>query len=319
MLQTETTGRARFTKEERRRILRENQVVCANCGRPLTERDMTIEHVIPVSRGGTNADENLCCLCQACNREKRDLFYLPQGYYLAIRETARYRKIEAHVREWYQSLPEGQKCDLVRYPLISIAQMFYLTVNGDGQAGSFKGHRKKAVQNYLGARLEWRLAGDAYRSRAEALAGLTAKEMRAHICGGMTDPKEPPRAGIYVLHKISTGKLMAVAAVRYFEERKFLKIWVPWTDMSRYGMAQSTRILAWMALVSICYYGEKPVYQYSVESPMKACLDAFLDDAPKDPFLGSGAAYGCKEDLSSHIVVVDRSPRGITYSKSGKK
>jgi len=32
----------------------------------------TIDHIIPVSRGGDNSPENLCAACQACNRSKNN-------------------------------------------------------------------------------------------------------------------------------------------------------------------------------------------------------------------------------------------------------
>lgn len=41
--------------------------ICHNCG---TEKDITIDHVIAVVRGGTDDPENLRPLCRSCNSRK---------------------------------------------------------------------------------------------------------------------------------------------------------------------------------------------------------------------------------------------------------
>lgn len=40
---------------------------CRACG---SERELTIDHIVPVSRGGTNVEENLQTLCRPCNSRK---------------------------------------------------------------------------------------------------------------------------------------------------------------------------------------------------------------------------------------------------------
>jgi 5-methylcytosine-specific restriction endonuclease McrA len=41
--------------------------VCASCG---TSDDIAIDHIIPLSRGGSNTKENIRPLCRACNVSK---------------------------------------------------------------------------------------------------------------------------------------------------------------------------------------------------------------------------------------------------------
>lgn len=43
--------------------------ICAYCG---STRDLTIDHMIPRSRGGEHTFKNLCCCCRKCNEEKGD-------------------------------------------------------------------------------------------------------------------------------------------------------------------------------------------------------------------------------------------------------
>ena len=42
---------------------------CERCG---STTDLTKDHVVPLSRGGTNHPSNLRTLCRACNSRKRD-------------------------------------------------------------------------------------------------------------------------------------------------------------------------------------------------------------------------------------------------------
>lgn len=42
---------------------------CVNCG---STEDLEYDHIIPVSRGGSNTERNLQILCVECNRKKRD-------------------------------------------------------------------------------------------------------------------------------------------------------------------------------------------------------------------------------------------------------
>jgi len=40
---------------------------CAYCG---SFKDLTIDHILPISRGGQHTFSNLCCCCRKCNEEK---------------------------------------------------------------------------------------------------------------------------------------------------------------------------------------------------------------------------------------------------------
>lgn len=45
---------------------------CHYCGISTTRRTQSIDHIIPLSRGGTNDRENLCHSCKTCNIGKAD-------------------------------------------------------------------------------------------------------------------------------------------------------------------------------------------------------------------------------------------------------
>jgi 5-methylcytosine-specific restriction endonuclease McrA len=44
---------------------------CVWCGAEPWRRDLTMEHVLPRSRGGTTVDENLVVACRRCNKARR--------------------------------------------------------------------------------------------------------------------------------------------------------------------------------------------------------------------------------------------------------
>lgn len=44
---------------------------CVRCGRKFRKGDIDIDHIIPQSKGGSNSEWNLQCMCKHCNRSKQ--------------------------------------------------------------------------------------------------------------------------------------------------------------------------------------------------------------------------------------------------------
>jgi len=59
------TGTRQVRKEDRKEVLAIGR--CLVCG---TDRKLTVDHVWPLSKGGSNHRRNLQCLCQSCNSRK---------------------------------------------------------------------------------------------------------------------------------------------------------------------------------------------------------------------------------------------------------
>ena len=59
-----------FTVEEFRQKCEEYDYKCAYCG--IEDADLTIDHVIPLSRGGTDYISNIVPACLSCNSRKKD-------------------------------------------------------------------------------------------------------------------------------------------------------------------------------------------------------------------------------------------------------
>jgi 5-methylcytosine-specific restriction endonuclease McrA len=63
-------------KKDRKRKLRaklmRKQKNCFYCNRVLTKENRTIDHLVPVAEGGSNAIGNLRLACKYCNSKKGD-------------------------------------------------------------------------------------------------------------------------------------------------------------------------------------------------------------------------------------------------------
>ena len=45
--------------------------VCHYCGKQVGEEALTMDHVVPVARGGRSTKSNVAPCCEACNKSKR--------------------------------------------------------------------------------------------------------------------------------------------------------------------------------------------------------------------------------------------------------
>jgi len=61
------------SKKRRNRIYKNRLHVCYYCEVPLTFEKATVDHLTPVSKGGTNDSMNLVLACRSCNMEKSDM------------------------------------------------------------------------------------------------------------------------------------------------------------------------------------------------------------------------------------------------------
>lgn len=55
------------TEKQKDRIKARDNYICLKCG---TTKNLTVDHIIPVSKGGSSDDDNLQTLCYACNTSK---------------------------------------------------------------------------------------------------------------------------------------------------------------------------------------------------------------------------------------------------------
>lgn len=77
--------RTYIPQQIRYQVLSECGGVCAHCGCNLhMHHNFTLEHVIPLNKGGTNDIANFVALCEDCNKAKSDDIVSPQRYYTRL-------------------------------------------------------------------------------------------------------------------------------------------------------------------------------------------------------------------------------------------
>ena len=94
--------RRKFTSNERMAVYQRYNGRCAVCGRPVKFDRSTIDHKIPLAKGGTNGHNNLQLTCLRCNRMKSDC--TPEGFMESMAEIA--------VHNWKSFLPAFSRCVL---------------------------------------------------------------------------------------------------------------------------------------------------------------------------------------------------------------
>lgn len=60
-------NRPKVAKTTRQRIYERDRKACVKCG---ARENLTIDHIVPLSKGGKNRESNMQTMCQSCNHEK---------------------------------------------------------------------------------------------------------------------------------------------------------------------------------------------------------------------------------------------------------
>ena len=66
------TPRISIPRAVRQYVFERDNYQCQSCGKQQVETNLSIDHIIPLARGGTNDISNLQTLCFSCNRQKSD-------------------------------------------------------------------------------------------------------------------------------------------------------------------------------------------------------------------------------------------------------
>lgn len=70
LIALESNIRRPFTKEERSMVYIRDKGICQVCGKFVTIDNLSVDHIVPVSQGGTYDLTNLRCTCLRCNQLK---------------------------------------------------------------------------------------------------------------------------------------------------------------------------------------------------------------------------------------------------------
>lgn len=81
-MRAKTEERTAFPWSVKEPLLKQTNGKCAHCG-VLLDRytNLSVDHVIPLNKGGTNEPENLTVLCEECNKLKSDMILPPMSWY----------------------------------------------------------------------------------------------------------------------------------------------------------------------------------------------------------------------------------------------
>ena len=56
--------------------------LCYYCGKIFSPKDLTMDHIVPLARGGRSTKDNLVACCKECNTRKKTLLPLEWEEYL---------------------------------------------------------------------------------------------------------------------------------------------------------------------------------------------------------------------------------------------
>ena len=85
MARVRTEQREIIPSYVKQKILNDCGHICAHCGKYLVYGDnFTLEHVIPLNKGGKNDESNYVALCETCNKAKSDDVVEPKEYYKCL-------------------------------------------------------------------------------------------------------------------------------------------------------------------------------------------------------------------------------------------
>lgn len=178
---TQAVRRISFPVEIKNKILSKSNSKCSCCGTSLSLKTMTIEHVVPISRGGTNDEANLVALCLKCNQSKRNLICLPQSNFYHLNQKY-YNETIDYFYDWFKKVKHN--FDLDKYPLITQSST-HPVINTVGR------------KDFIVSNVTLQYCNQALRAEVEAVTGVTLDE-----------------APYYILKSFKTDKLLTLLRVQ---------------------------------------------------------------------------------------------------------
>lgn len=82
-------------KRIRQKVIERDGLLCCYCEDPLLNKDVTMEHIVPVSKRGTYNTTNLTVACAQCNNKRQNIpfFQYCKNYNWSNSKLKKYRKL----------------------------------------------------------------------------------------------------------------------------------------------------------------------------------------------------------------------------------
>lgn len=267
-----------YGKFDKQVLLKKTKGICACCGAKLTEKTMTVEHIIPISRGGWDIEANMLPLCETCNKLKGNMLCIPAWFYIALIGTPLIEKITEDFCDWFMNVKD--KFNIQQFPLITPCNYFLLRPAMPSNK-VMKPKRKNLFISQL--RIGWMLVGKEWQPEVEAETGIRISKLYHTLIklSGRSDYKGPMTA--YGCKKISSGKIIALSGIMYSVKEKRAYIILPWTTVpDAYKTCIFFSIIRLFCMVTI--YGEydlEEIYLYMpriYESSLKIMTDHYIKE-----------------------------------------
>lgn len=296
----EKDERILFSYEERKAALKRSGGICACCGKKLTTKTMTMDHIIPLWRGGKNEADNVIALCESCNKEKGSILFLPNSFYMAMEGKPEQKKMQKYVEDWFDSVKD--QFDIAKFPLIAPRTNQQVKIFGSKYAKNMVYQPQLIVQ--------WKIMNREYYDEIEAVTELNTKSLRMDISKFHTFTEtgnEVPIAAIYTLRKITNDKILALAVVQLAKEKRHINIWFPWCDMAKKWQAYVVMRFVRQVLHCVVNMAGIEINTYTVRCCEEAMLDEFTKSKYMDSFTGrSYRTVKKRTDIAGHAIFVDR-------------
>lgn len=94
--------RQNFSSEQRMDVYNRGEGICAICGKFVAADEFTLDHIIPLAKGGVDTLENLQCTHRVCNQVKQDI--LPEDLMDKLSEIVLYQMEKNYDEEFYKKI-----------------------------------------------------------------------------------------------------------------------------------------------------------------------------------------------------------------------
>lgn len=227
MIGSQIDERRRYGRFDKKNILKRTGGICGCCGKQLTVETMTIEHVIPISRGGLDSERNTIALCKTCNEDKGNMLYVPMWFYTALVGKPLLEELNDMFTKWFKTVKKD--FDITMYPLIAPRHNLMLSMSGKFNPK----HMRKAKVAYIRSSVvQWHYTGNKYKPEVEAVTGVNIKTFRRHIEEFM--PVDDPPVAVYTCRKLTTDKILCLAAISVSLEQKMAVACIEWSDLPKH-------------------------------------------------------------------------------------